>query len=246
MSWRFFFKENVIAGAQSYLDSGALCNYKHEGDTVTADVKGMETYHVQIRFHSMTGYEMKCTCPLAQTGGRCKHMAAVMLKWEALYSEKVRKEQEERRQEYEREKKERGRRDIITGELIEGNPVVYRLEHVGRILSCDHDKKEIYDSTTDGYGYLKEETLQKIVEITADRRDYVWHGMQSSDLFFRIYARVFTEDKSLIVNLANRLYASILSIKGSEVCIQSSYLSTKHVVGRFFKDWERTGIEFAN
>ncbi len=250
MSWRFFFKDNVLEGAQTYIDNGAIRNYKQVDNLITADVDGMETYHVRITLYPSGGRVMQCTCPLAQNGQRCKHMAAVMLKWDELQSKETQKRLEEQKQErllkYKQEKKDRGRHDIITGELIEGDPIVYRLENVGRILSSDPDKKEIYDSTTDGYGYLKEETLQKIVEITADRRDYVWQGSKSTRVYFRIFIRLFTSDKALIVNLVNRLYASVISVNGNEIRLQSCYMCAKHVVGRLFRDLEKAGVKFSN
>ena len=79
MQWKSLFQENVIKGSELYLKKGAVQNYIHDGNIISADVKGMEDFHVDVETDNQEAVSMKCSCPLSKSGQRCKHMAAVLL-----------------------------------------------------------------------------------------------------------------------------------------------------------------------
>lgn len=82
MEWRTLFKQNVLNGAEDYIQSNSVQNLTIEGNRVTAEVIGLEKFNVDIRLSKDTVSSMNCNCPYAEAGSNCKHMAAVMLAWE--------------------------------------------------------------------------------------------------------------------------------------------------------------------
>jgi hypothetical protein len=63
--------------ARGYINR--LSNCVRRGDTLTADARGTNQYHVEIIF-SEEGVQAVCSCPY-DWGGHCKHIGAVMYKW---------------------------------------------------------------------------------------------------------------------------------------------------------------------
>ncbi len=49
---------------------------------IQAIVSGVDDYEVEINFHNNHITDMYCSCPYAEDGHNCKHMAAVLYKWE--------------------------------------------------------------------------------------------------------------------------------------------------------------------
>lgn len=82
MEWRTLFKQNVLNGAEDYIQSNSVQDLMIEENRVTAKVIGIESYNVDIRLSKDTVSFMECTCPYGKAGSYCKHMAAVMLAWE--------------------------------------------------------------------------------------------------------------------------------------------------------------------
>ena len=82
MEWRTRFNQNVLNGAEDYIQSSPVQDLRIEENHVTARVIDIEDYDVDIRLSKDTVSSMKCNCPCAIAGGNCKHMAAVMLVWE--------------------------------------------------------------------------------------------------------------------------------------------------------------------
>lgn len=82
MDWKELFKANILNGGQDYIKSGAVHDYVVNGDIVTADVSGLEEFHVKINVAGGNVGDMACSCPYAKAGSNCKHMAAVLFTWE--------------------------------------------------------------------------------------------------------------------------------------------------------------------
>lgn len=83
MEWKNLFGENILRGGQEYVDSGAVHNISEQNGIITGDVTGLEEFHVRIKASNDSVEEIVCSCPFAQTGAKCKHMAAVLIAWEA-------------------------------------------------------------------------------------------------------------------------------------------------------------------
>lgn len=83
MDWKALFKPNILNGAQDYITSDAVKDYKDENGKITAKIEGIDTFNIEIMYAD-TIKGMKCSCPYALAGNNCKHMAAALLKWDSM------------------------------------------------------------------------------------------------------------------------------------------------------------------
>lgn len=86
MNWQQLFDERIINRGYTYFCDGAVEDLKVRNNTITATVCGTDDYEVEIRLdEDRTEDKIKsmfCSCPYADSGANCKHMAAVLLEWE--------------------------------------------------------------------------------------------------------------------------------------------------------------------
>lgn len=50
MDWKQLFKENVLNGGKDYVQNHSVHNLTSDGGTLSADVEGLESFRVRIRF----------------------------------------------------------------------------------------------------------------------------------------------------------------------------------------------------
>lgn len=82
MDWEHLFREIILDRGYDYYLSGAIKNMKISDHQIQAIVEGSDDYEVEINFHNNHITDMYCSCPYAEDGHNCKHMAAVLYKWE--------------------------------------------------------------------------------------------------------------------------------------------------------------------
>src|SRR5947209_7960646 len=65
---------------EQYFSRGAIFDTRRQGMMLKARCEGSrsEAYHVQVTFDATDISDVDCTCP---RGGRCKHVAALLLTW---------------------------------------------------------------------------------------------------------------------------------------------------------------------
>ena len=78
MQWKDFFEEHILERGYHYYRSGNVEDLSIRNDKITATVYGSEEYDVSILMDGREIEEMECTCPYAEDGNYCKHMAAVL------------------------------------------------------------------------------------------------------------------------------------------------------------------------
>lgn len=78
--WRNYFNENIIRRGETYYRKGKVIDFIIDGRYRTATVLGNDEYEVKVmlKFNGELG-DAFCTCPYAEQGEYCKHMAAVLL-----------------------------------------------------------------------------------------------------------------------------------------------------------------------
>ncbi len=82
-AWKDKFVSQVLERGQQYFTTGCVQKLKQDGNTIRATVNGTTRYDVTIHFSGDTPKTMECTCPFADDGANCKHMAAVLFAVEA-------------------------------------------------------------------------------------------------------------------------------------------------------------------
>ena len=80
-NWRDLFQDHILARGEMYYYDGAVQELQKTEHGYHAVVEGTEDYEVDIEMEDGQIYEMYCTCPYAEDGNNCKHMAtgAVLL-----------------------------------------------------------------------------------------------------------------------------------------------------------------------
>lgn len=83
MNWQKMFAPWILERGRNYRDDDCVESLYQDGNTVTAVVCGTEDYDVEIEMGRGGNIEyMSCTCPYAEEGNNCKHMAAVLFAME--------------------------------------------------------------------------------------------------------------------------------------------------------------------
>lgn len=94
-NWKTLFTSNALSMGEGYWKRGRVADLKVEEDGYSGAVTGDKRYEVRIRKNADGQLRMHCTCPQANGGGRCRHMAAVCYAIEAEKATPKRKEESE-------------------------------------------------------------------------------------------------------------------------------------------------------
>lgn len=88
MNWKRLFELHILERGYDYYCENAVENIDFAKDSIRADVIGTENYEVEISLNNGEVTDMHCSCPYAEDGRNCKHMAAVLYEWsEGQYNE---------------------------------------------------------------------------------------------------------------------------------------------------------------
>ena len=82
MKWDHLFKDHILMRGYDYYKNGAVVDLEADGDIIRAEVSGTEDYEVEIYLKNNKIDDMYCSCPYADDGNNCKHMAAVLYAYE--------------------------------------------------------------------------------------------------------------------------------------------------------------------
>ena len=78
LQWQHLFSSAILQRGREYYKKNKVRSLIQDGELYYASVEGTEEYEVQVRVQGDRVTEMSCTCPYAQDGSRCKHMAAAL------------------------------------------------------------------------------------------------------------------------------------------------------------------------
>ena len=81
-SWKRRFKDYILERGRDYYEAGLVGEVCRSNYGYEAEVEGSELYHVEIDVSNDVIQDMYCSCPYAEGGNNCKHMAAVLYKFE--------------------------------------------------------------------------------------------------------------------------------------------------------------------
>lgn len=76
--WMKLFPARILFRGQEYCDSELVKITSADDGRIEAVVEGSESYSVRIDLEDGEAKQMRCDCPYASDGRRCKHMAAVL------------------------------------------------------------------------------------------------------------------------------------------------------------------------
>lgn len=81
MKWKQLFERHILDRGYDYYCDGAVEDLKVYKDVIHATVCGTEDYDVEITMRGDKITDLYCSCPYAESGETCKHMAAVLFEW---------------------------------------------------------------------------------------------------------------------------------------------------------------------
>ena len=87
--WKDLFQEHILDRGESYYFDGAVLELHKTEHGYHGVVEGTEDYEVDIEMKGGRICEMYCSCPYAEGGNNCKHMAAVLFEIEEQSEEDI-------------------------------------------------------------------------------------------------------------------------------------------------------------
>ena len=85
MNWKRRFPSIILNRGREYFRQRRVKELKVTGDSARALVEGRKMYMVAVQGLTTGQLQYKCSCPSAREGYRCKHIAAVLYHYEAVY-----------------------------------------------------------------------------------------------------------------------------------------------------------------
>lgn len=76
--WKNLFQRRILERGEEYFEDGMVSQVTQTSTGYQAIVEGTDAYEVEIEMDEDGIYDMFCTCPYAEDGNYCKHMAAVL------------------------------------------------------------------------------------------------------------------------------------------------------------------------
>lgn len=76
--WKYLFPAKILERGREYCRYGAVEDVHRTEEGFEATVSGTDVYEVSIVMKDNQVTDMECTCPHAEEGNHCKHMAAVL------------------------------------------------------------------------------------------------------------------------------------------------------------------------
>lgn len=86
MEWYALFRPHILDRGIEYYEDDNVVDFEYTEDTITAKVEGSVDYSVEINIEENEVLDMHCSCPYARDGKNCKHMAAVLFRFEEMLS----------------------------------------------------------------------------------------------------------------------------------------------------------------
>ena len=81
-NWKSLFRNIILERGYDYYMQGLVEDYQEDNGVINATVCGSEDYEVDITLINGKLYDAYCSCPYAEDGNYCKHMASVMYEYE--------------------------------------------------------------------------------------------------------------------------------------------------------------------
>ena len=81
-NWKNSFRNIILERGYDYYMQGLVEDYREDNGVINATVCGSEDYEVDIKLVNGKLDDAYCSCPYAEDGNYCKHMAAVLYEYE--------------------------------------------------------------------------------------------------------------------------------------------------------------------
>lgn len=82
LNWKSLFKSHILERGHDYYELRNISNLTKTAKGYSAIVCGTEDYEVEVELQDEEYSHLWCSCPHAEEGNYCKHMAAVLYELE--------------------------------------------------------------------------------------------------------------------------------------------------------------------
>ena len=190
MDWQNYFIPIILNRGYNYYENDHVEEVEQIDNGYKAKVVGTEDYYVHIYYDGNNISDMECSCPFAEDGNRCKHMAAVLFKIDAESISKNKTEAEGSRLYIPESSADRIRKLVMTLD-----PKIIKNELLSLLLSDEHlgtgflAKHSEFDGDTSKFVTHMKYTARSILYQCSDRSGFVdWRN--ASTFASRLYSEV--------------------------------------------------------
>lgn len=88
MEWEKLFEPYILERGYDYFENNFVKDMEISADFIRANVIGRNKYDVEISLFQDKINDIYCSCPYAEDGKNCKHMAAVLYEWSSRKADK--------------------------------------------------------------------------------------------------------------------------------------------------------------
>ncbi|WP_294242050.1 hypothetical protein [Pseudobutyrivibrio sp.] len=135
--------------------------------------------------------------------------------------------------------------DVLTGEHLsrKNDDDMVRVEKIAKV-KVDKEKKEIYELTTQAYGFSKKGNIENIEDITADWKNYLFAGEKSKDgSLFAVRFAIRGAEGALTVSVATKMFASVLKMTDEAVWFQTGIHGSLNSLSKNIKRFQNEGVD---
>ena len=189
-NWEKHFRSIILERGYDYYTQGLVEDYHEDNGDVNATVCGSEDYEVAVHIVDDKLDDAFCSCPYAEDGNYCKHMAAVLYEYEEKHERAADKQSiqnDKSVSEIVAAANERYVREFLTDILAENDLLLQRF-----LLGAPKDEKhslaeyealvdEIIESYEDRYGYVGYYEAQGMTDDLLDLGDMIKTMIERDD-----------------------------------------------------------------
>ena len=190
MDWQNYFIPIILNRGYNYYEDDHVEEIEQIDNGYKAKVIGTEDYYVHIYYDGSNITDMECSCPFAEDGNRCKHMAAVLFKIDAENISKNKTEVEDSRLYIPESSADRIRKLVMTLD-----PEIIKNELLSLLLSNERlstgflAKHSEFDDDISKFITHMKYTARNILYQCSDRSGFVdWRN--ASTFASRLYSEV--------------------------------------------------------
>lgn len=205
--WRYLFQEHILYRGEDYYHRSLVENVKIEEGQITGVVRGTSDYFVEIIREDEEIIDLSCTCPYADSGNSCKHMAAMLFYVESNINHGTTKSQEESVKELVEEVNTEVLKDFVIDLFLEDDRLFQRFKNTVKKVFSPADlfryKNQINHIFWEYAGYDDFIDYNNAYDFAADLVDLINHDFQKM-VDLKEWSGAFEGTEYLLKKLGNQ------------------------------------------
>lgn len=239
MEWQNDFSSHIILRGYNYYLEDRVIQIQVVDNRIKAVVRGSFNYLVYVKIKDDQVYDLDCDCPYADQGELCKHMAAVLFKYEEEYNKTIKSNNHDNEETF------LNKKEVLLNHLVEIADQDLLKEYLIRAFS---DNTYLYEQFKDNLVCelktfsvlsLKQE-IKEIIHLNGE--DGVIEYYNTSQFFNEIDEFINNNIEAMIIRLKlaeafevlNYLYQKVSSAE-----VEDRYRAIEDFLETTFNLWQR-------